>query len=164
MMYTTVTCLRPIIDEESNNEDCIDVNTNWILLLMIFISSPMTGNINQSWIERISIHHMELHQRHNIFSPQSVSMVVSTRYIHLHFPFFNCNNCRLPFGDSKIFFLFLLKMVNSFVDHSISFGSLRTTGNIRFYRSFLFLKWSIRQTGNIGFFLLRIVHSIRRTF
>ena len=30
MMYTTVTCLRPIIDEESNNEDYIGANTNLI--------------------------------------------------------------------------------------------------------------------------------------
>ena len=45
-MYTTVTCLRPIINEESNNKDCIGANTNWILLLMIFLSSPRMGNIN----------------------------------------------------------------------------------------------------------------------
>lgn len=60
-MYIAVTCLRPIIDEESNNEDYIGASTNWILLLMIFISSPMTGNINQLRIKRIRIHHVELH-------------------------------------------------------------------------------------------------------
>ena len=124
MMYTAVTCLSPNIDEESNNEDYIGVNTTWIILLMIFISSPMTGNINQSRTKPIFNHHLELHQRHNILSPQFVIMVVSTRYIHLHFPF-----------PTAIIADFLLKMVKFFpVDHSLSSGSLRTsrtTGNIK---------------------------------
>ena len=79
MIYTAVTCLRLIIDEENNTEDYIAANTNWILFLMIFLSSPITGNINKLRIERISIHHVELHQQYNILSPHSVSIIVSTR-------------------------------------------------------------------------------------
>ena len=55
-LFAAVTRLPPNTDEESNNEEYIDVNTNWTILIMISISTQVLEK------KSINVHHVELHQ------------------------------------------------------------------------------------------------------